>query len=985
VTAQGGNGGGGGIVQDCGGDSADLSADPRRIEETIRCSGEAGAFFVRLKDNVEGIVLSETQEGIAAFVQGQLDAGASLGDILSNVVDTFGEEAADEVLRSLEDPSPAGIAAALFRSLFGGIKLTNLVNTGGGGGGGSGGGLNLAAGLGVLRDAGGRTSVRPGDGGFGGVTIVDDLNSNLFHFVYRSTRPAEAFGGSRVVSDGTDDAGVAVFDHSTIQTGVTDRTLLRDVRVHALGIADRSTDPVTLHPIKITVTCETTGAFTNAIVARGAGDRMAITTFFLCPGFNQLAAEISVEPSSEPVTSMHALLQKRILVVAVDSDGDGLGDRDEAVLGTDPLRQDSDADGLPDGDEVLRGTDPVRADSDGDGLGDGDEVARGTNPLGSDTDGDGVSDGVEVLLGTDPRSAASRATALPTGTLLAGSNDALAIVDASTGFAGLLSQLPVAGFGLAFDAAGRLHVALGGRLAWHDPLAGTTTDVGAFGGGIEVVRLAFDPIDALLYGVEPSGQLVRIDPVTGAAARVGVPGPDPVHALAFDRTGALFAAVAGGGGSDRLVQLDPATGAIVTELGPIGFAPVLGLAFDRAGALLGIHLVSSAASQLLVIDPATGLGAASVPIARPLSGLTIAPCPAPCFAPPASHAAGGGLPMSIAVVDMNGDGLLDVVTANASTVDVSVLLGNGDGTFQAARRFPAGGSFSQLSGLAVGDLDGDGFPDVVTGDRPTQRVVVFLNDGAGGLGPATPFPVGGLGNTLNAMAIGDLTGDGIPDVAAGQFFTEGSVSVLAGDGAGGFAPPVATPAFRFGIRALAIGDVDGDGLPDVATGHADGTVVLLYGDGAGGFPRSLVTRPVDAASALDIADATGDGRLDIVATGFEGSRLAVLPSNGLAGLGPAISLSVGPGAHNPVGVAVGDLTGDGVADLVTANFRSASISVLVGDGRLGFRSGLQSPYPVAPGGASGVALGDLNGDGLIDVVVADPTGTVIVLTNQSPF
>jgi hypothetical protein len=84
-------------------------------------------------------------------------------------------------------------------------------------------------------------------------------------------------------------------------------------------------------------------------------------------------------------------------------------------------------------------------------------------------------------------------------------------------------------------------------------------------------------------------------------------------------------------------------------------------------------------------------------------------------------------------------------------------------------------------------------------------------------------------------------------------------------------------------------------------------------------------------------------------------------------------------------VAVGDLTGDGVADLVTANFRSASISVLVGDGRLGFRSGLQSPYPVAPGGASGVALGDLNGDGLIDVVVADPTGTVIVLTNQSPF
>ena len=109
------------------------------------------------------------------------------------------------------------------------------------------------------------------------------------------------------------------------------------------------------------------------------------------------------------------------------------------------------------------------------------------------------------------------------------------LVDANTGFAGPLSTLPVpggSGFGLAFDAAGRLYVALGTRLAWHDPLAGTTTDVGAFGSGIDVVHLAFDPADALLYGIEPSGQLVRIDPVTGAAVRVGAPGPDPLHALA---------------------------------------------------------------------------------------------------------------------------------------------------------------------------------------------------------------------------------------------------------------------------------------------------------------------------------------------------------------------------------------------------------------------------------------------------------------------
>jgi hypothetical protein len=157
------------------------------------------------------------------------------------------------------------------------------------------------------------------------------------------------------------------------------------------------------------------------------------------------------------------------------------------------------------------------------------------------------------------------------------------------------------------------------------------------------------------------------------------------------------------------------------------------------------------------------------------------------------------------------------------------------------------------------------------------------------------------------------------------------------------------------------------------------------GNGAGGFSPSLVTHPVDAAGALVIADAAGDGRLDIVVTRFEGSRVALLPSNGLAGLGPVISLPVGPGGHNPSGVAVADLTGDGVADLVTSNPRSVSVSVLVGNGRPGFRSGLQSPYPVRPGSPNGAALEDLNRGGLIDVVVADAAGTAIVLLNQSPF
>ena len=140
-------------------------------------------------------------------------------------------------------------------------------------------------------------------------------------------------------------------------------------------------------------------------------------------------------------------------------------------------------------------------------------------------------------------------------------------------------------FGLAFDGNGELFITTGTELLFHDPLAGDSDIVGPFGSSITVLQIAFNPADGELYGAEvvagvPTGQLVQVSLDTGAATRLGVPGADPIQSLTFTRDGALYAALqgptVGGCGSatsDCLVELDPADGSVIQEIGPIGFSP----------------------------------------------------------------------------------------------------------------------------------------------------------------------------------------------------------------------------------------------------------------------------------------------------------------------------------------------------------------------------------------------------------------------------
>ncbi len=199
----------------------------------------------------------------------------------------------------------------------------------------------------------------------------------------------------------------------------------------------------------------------------------------------------------------------------------------------------------------------------------------------------------------------------------------------------------------------------------------------------------------------------------------------------------------------------------------------------------------------------------------------------------------GGLTTAVAVGDFNNDGNLDLVTASAN--QVSLMLGNGNGTFEGYKQFQVGGGppgvaviGSGPEGIAVGDFNGDDNLDVVTANHYTNNVSLLLGDGHGSFQPAQNFAVG---SGPEGIAVGDLTGNGIPDVVTANS-NDNTVSILMGDGHGSFQPAYSLPA---GSQpdAVAIADLNRDGKPDLVVADAgSNSVTVLSNNGQGGFTTS---------------------------------------------------------------------------------------------------------------------------------------------------
>jgi hypothetical protein len=388
--------------------------------------------------------------------------------------------------------------------------------------------------------------------------------------------------------------------------------------------------------------------------------------------------------------------------------------------------------------------------------------------------------------------------------------------------------------------------------------------------------------------------------------------------------------------------------------------------------------------------------------------------PAPAFAQsvsfseaPGSPVGVGNAPATVVAYDFNGDGKMDLAVANTNDNNVTILLGNGDGTFNSAGTFgttPFGIGQNQTPiAIAVGDFNDDGIPDLAVTTVPTG----FLNAGSvGGLLNSSP---GGGVSILLGKGDGTFTGGGpfnnpnnfgtngnLPiGIAVGRFDTankndqnldlaithlnSGNVSIMIGDGKGNFSLASASP-FSVGTNpaGVAVGDFNGDGKSDLAVANADdGTVSILLGNGDGTFSANATiavgVRPV----AVAIADFNGDGNMDIAVANYSSDTVSVLLGNGLG----SFTVSTLSAGRHPFAIAVGDFNQDGHPDLIVANRSGNLVSVMLGNGDGTFAAPANFAVDVSP---QSLAIADFNGDSAPDVAaLSTPIKAVTILLNKT--
>jgi hypothetical protein len=339
--------------------------------------------------------------------------------------------------------------------------------------------------------------------------------------------------------------------------------------------------------------------------------------------------------------------------------------------------------------------------------------------------------------------------------------------------------------------------------------------------------------------------------------------------------------------------------------------------------------------------------------------------------------AAGAQGWGAAIGDLNGDGRLDIATANWGSGSVSVLLGDGKGGFARhdERSFGA-----HAHSVAIGDVNGDGFPDVVASDRDTSKVRVFRGkiDGSGKLQNGISFDTGSKPKQLAAV---DLNGDGFADVVTTDS-ADNTVSVLLGSAAGLSAPR----AFPAGAQpeAVEIADLNGDGRLDVAVANWTGdSVHILLGDGSGGFRAAGQHGVGRDPHDLCAGDFNGDGVVDLATANWSDNSISILLG---AGNGTFSVQTIKGVASVPSGVVAADYDRDGSCDIVVSDWGRNRVAVLRGKGNGDFETASATTYGV---GSQPLALAgdDLNKDEAPDVIVAQtgPAGnsTLAVLLNRS--
>jgi len=379
-------------------------------------------------------------------------------------------------------------------------------------------------------------------------------------------------------------------------------------------------------------------------------------------------------------------------------------------------------------------------------------------------------------------------------------------------------------------------------------------------------------------------------------------------------------------------------------------------------------------------------------------GLAATPDSATLFAPAQNLAMFGAYPNASAVGDLNGDGKPDLVVSlmgyDGDQGVVDVFLGNGDGTFTLKEWYASGAEDG--TSVKLVDLNGDGKLDMVVANCGTDMpgfcptgtdgvIAIFLGNGDGSFQAPILYDAGA--EAPAQVLVADLNLDGKPDLLLG--FLEGGFGVMLGNGDGTFQPDVVTP----GYGSIDVADLNGDGKPDLLLGSLGGpygSVSVLLGNGDGTFVFSgsfpLSEQEIDAVAS----DLDGDGKLDILTLTYNGGKSAhyvsVLKGNGDGTFQPQVRYpKLATVAQH---LAAADLNADGAPDVVVAGFQLHSgdgqLTVLLGKGN--GKLGKAVTYDSGGTGSLSVTIADLNGDGRPDLIAPDFwTNDVAILLNIGPY
>lgn len=342
----------------------------------------------------------------------------------------------------------------------------------------------------------------------------------------------------------------------------------------------------------------------------------------------------------------------------------------------------------------------------------------------------------------------------------------------------------------------------------------------------------------------------------------------------------------------------------------------------------------------------------------------------------------GSDPQSVAIGDLNGDGKPDLVTANygpeygGKHVDsVSVLLNKGGGMFQAKGDYRTG---INPYAVAVGDLNGDGRPDIATANPESNTVSVLLNGGDGSFQSHIEYRTG---REPDDVAIADVNGDSILDLVVANS-SGNTVSVLLGRGDGTFEPRRNYQTARTPY-ALAIGDLNGDGKPDIAVATwTDDFVSVFLNRGDGSFEPRVNYRVAGGPASIAIVDVNGNGKPDLVTANFssgEVSSISVLLNLGDGTFWPTIDSYPRPrDLYGFVSLAIGDFNGDGRPDLaVSEGHHHGDVSILLNNGSRRFRAAHDYVTGLALTGDDATAVADINGDHRADIVTVGSRGNLV--------